>query len=47
MNSINKTARIAGFFYLMFIATSILADRFASIGFGDSAGIVNKIMDQV
>ena len=47
MNSINKTARIAGFFYLMFIVTSILADRFASIGFGDAAAIVNKIMAQV
>jgi hypothetical protein len=43
MNSIKKTARIAGFFYLMFIATSILADRLASIGFGDAAAIVNKI----
>jgi len=47
MNTNKKTARIAGFFYLMFIATSILADRFASIGFGDAAAIVNKIMAQV
>jgi len=47
MNTNKKTARIAGFFYLMFIATSILADRFASIGFGDAIAIVNKIMSQV
>jgi|SRR5271157_2643 len=44
MNSIKNTARIAGFFYLIFIATSILADRLASIGFGDAAAIVDKIM---
>ena len=44
MNSIKKTARIAGFFYLMFLVTSILADRFASIGFGDAAAIIDKIM---
>ena len=47
MNTNKKTARIAGFFYLMFIVTSILADLFASIGFGDAAAIVNKIMAQV
>jgi len=44
MNSIKKTARIAGFFYLMFLVTSILADRFASIGFGDAAAIIDKIL---
>ena len=35
---------MAGFFYLMFIATSVLADKFASIGFGDVAAIVEKIV---
>lgn len=44
MNTNKKTARIAGFFYLMFILTMILADRFASIGFGDAAVIVNNII---
>jgi hypothetical protein len=44
MNSINKTARIAGLFYFLFIACSILADQFARIGFGDPAAIVDKIM---
>ena len=44
MNTNKKTARIAGFFYLMFLVTTILADRLASIGFGDAAVIVNKIM---
>jgi hypothetical protein len=43
MNSNNKTARMAGFFYLIFIVTSILADMFASIGFGDATAIFNKI----
>ncbi len=46
MNTNNKTARIAGFFYLMFIITSILADRIASIGFGHPTAIANKIMTQ-
>ena len=44
MNTNKKIARMAGFFYLMFIATSVLADKFASIGFGDVAAIVEKIV---
>ncbi len=44
MNSIKCNARIAGVFYFLFIACSILADQFARIGFGDPAAIVDKIM---
>lgn len=44
MNSNKKTARIAGFFYLMFIVTSIFADVFGRFSFGDAATVVNNIM---
>jgi hypothetical protein len=44
MNSIKKTARIAGFLYLMYFVTTILAQVLAHLGFGDAAEIVNTMM---
>jgi hypothetical protein len=44
MDSIKRNARIAGLFYFLFIACSILADQFARIGFGDPAAIFDKIV---
>ena len=44
MNTNKKTARMAGFLYLMFIATSIFADLFGRFAFGDAATIVNNIV---
>ena len=47
MNSINKTARIAGFLYLIYIVTTIFADvllRTKLIVFGDAAATANNIM---
>jgi hypothetical protein len=46
MNTINKTARTAGFFYLMYLITTILADLFGHLGFGDAAKIVNTMLAQ-
>lgn len=40
----NKTARIAGFFYLLYIVASIIADQLGHLGFGDAAAIINTII---
>jgi len=47
MNSINKTARIAGFLYLSYIVTTIFADVFCRsklLVFGDAAATASNIM---
>lgn len=44
MNSNKKTARIAGFLYLIFIIASFIADHFATFALGDTTTIVNKII---
>ena len=47
MNSINKTARMAGFLYLIYIVTTIVADVFGRsklIVFGDAAATARNIM---
>jgi hypothetical protein len=47
MNSINKTARMAGFLYFIYIITTIFADVFGRsklIVFGDAAATANNIM---
>jgi hypothetical protein len=43
MNSNKKTARIAGFFYLMSILTAIVADMLGHFAFGNAATIVSTI----
>src|SRR4030043_651145 len=44
MNSISKTARIAGFLYFMYIVTSIIANFFGPFVFVDAPATVNHIM---
>ena len=44
MNSIKKTSRMAGFHYLMYILTSIIANMFGRFVFVDAAVTVNHIM---
>jgi hypothetical protein len=44
MNSIKKTARIAGFLYFMYIVTSIIANLFGRFVFVDAPATVNNIM---
>jgi len=44
MNSINKTARMAGFFYLIFIVTSVIAGLFGRFVFVDAPATVNQII---
>ena len=44
MNSINKTARIAGFLYFMYFVTSIIASLFGRFVFVDAPVTVNHIM---
>lgn len=47
MNAINKTARMAGFLYLIYIVTTIVADVFGRsklIVFGDAAATARNIM---
>jgi len=44
MNSINKTARIAGFLYFMYFVTSIIAEQFGRFVFVDAQVTVNHIM---
>jgi hypothetical protein len=39
----NKTARSAGFMYLLYIIFSIIANNIGHIGFGDAALIINTI----
>ena len=43
MNSIQKSAKIAGVFYLVFIVFSVLADQFASFAQGTSVQILERI----
>ncbi len=43
MNSINKTARMAGLFYLIFIIASVVADLFGHFVFADASATVNHI----
>jgi hypothetical protein len=44
MNSINKTARMAGLFYLIYVLASIIADLFGRFVFADASATVNHIM---
>jgi hypothetical protein len=44
MNSIKKTARIAGFLYFMYFVTSIIAEQFGRFVFVDAPVTVNNIM---
>jgi len=44
MNSINKTARIAGLLYFIYIVTSIVADLFGHFVFADASATVNNII---
>jgi hypothetical protein len=44
MNSINKTARMAGLFYLIYVLASIIADLFGHFVFTDAPATVNHIM---
>ena len=44
MNSINKTARMAGFHYFMYFVTSIIANLFGHFIFVDAPVTVNHIM---
>jgi hypothetical protein len=44
MTSINKTARMAGLFYLIYILASIIADLFGNFVFADASVTVNHIM---
>ena len=44
MNSIKKTARMAGFFYLIFIVTSVIAGLFGRFVFVDAPATVNQII---
>jgi len=43
MNTIKKTARIAGFLYVMYIVTSIIADLLGQFVFANAAATVNNI----
>lgn len=42
--SVNKTARMAGLFYLIFILGSIIADLFGNFVFADASATVNHIL---
>jgi hypothetical protein len=44
MNSINKTARMAGLFYFIYIIASIIADLFGNFVFADASATVNHII---
>lgn len=44
MNSIKKTARIAGLFYFIYVIASIVADLFGHFVFVDASATVNHIM---
>ena len=44
MNSINKTARIAGFLYFMYFVTSIIGNEFGRFVSVDAPATVNHIM---
>ena len=44
MNSIKKTARIAGLLYFIYVIASIIADLFGHFVFADASATVNHIM---
>jgi hypothetical protein len=44
MNSINRTARMAGLFYFIYILASIIADLFGHFVFADASATINHIM---
>jgi len=44
MNSINKTARIAGILYFMYILTSVIANMFGRFVFVDASVTINQIL---
>jgi hypothetical protein len=44
MNSIKKTARLAGFLYLMYFVTSIIANRFGRLVFVEAPVTLNSIL---
>jgi hypothetical protein len=44
MNFINKTARMAGLFYFIFVLTSIIADLLGHFVFADASATINHIM---
>jgi hypothetical protein len=44
MNSINKTARLAGFLYFMYIVTSIIANEFGRFVSVDASVTINQIL---
>ena len=44
MNSVNRTARMAGLFYLIFILASIIADLLGHFVFADTSSTVNYIV---
>ncbi len=44
MNSINKTARIAGFLYFMYIVTSFIANWFGRFVYVDASVTINQIL---
>jgi hypothetical protein len=44
MNSIKKTARMAGFFYFAFVIASIIANLFGQFVFADASTTINQIM---
>jgi hypothetical protein len=44
MNSINKTARMAGLFYFIYVIASIIADLFGHFVFADASTTVNNII---
>jgi hypothetical protein len=44
MNSISKTARIAGLFYFIYVIASIIADLFGHFVFADASATVDHIM---
>jgi hypothetical protein len=44
MNSINKTARMAGLFYFIYVIASIIADLFGHFVFADASATVNNII---
>jgi hypothetical protein len=39
-----KIAKLAGFFYIMYFATAVIADRFGHFVFADAPGTVNQII---
>jgi len=44
MNSVNKTARMAGLFYLIYVLASVIADLFGHFVFAGAPATVTYIM---